>query len=652
MDNTQHNLLFDPSAAFWLDPGMGPPLLENSLIGYPTPEVVMDGEGDREGDGGGEGGVKRARKARIRASRACIACRGRHTKCDGVEPVCTRCQVEGKTCVYMKSRRGGGGRSKLRDQDQGKDQGKSKGKKTSVERVGVGVGASTDSLSSPGLQSASAALRSPLPRGFATFGNSSNSPEGTTVSASEIIEDGNFVSRYFEFFHNAHPIVLPRKRFLSQLQTDPESLGCLLPVLKHIGGLYTPGASTDGLRQFAHEKLSGDIPRNGFSIQALLLFSLAIHCSDEYKAAEAYLDRAIDIALEINLQSESFAWLYAECDPIIAESWRRTWWTLYCIDAVFAAISHHPNHRLQTILTNVALPCEDSVYSSGKIPEPYTIDDYDNREFAEDEITFSSFTYLIDSCRILSTQLSINIAERSPGERSLEAADAKWVNWTLYLPKCKQNLMAKDGNADETMFLAHIIANCEKMLLHRPHSTLHYSSLETRSKCTPPTHLLQTRALQKQMAFHTAKALEAINASILLFALPAPCIKHSPIVVCALALSVMAQVSACLNVLEQNEGGGQGYEGGRERIRLGLGALRAQRGVWGMAGRSVREVVGVARELLGIGVRRGVPMLEMEGGLEGYGEQSFVDMLADETLVLVDSGNRSREDICLYSMRI
>jgi hypothetical protein len=66
-----------------------------------------------------------------------------------------------------------------------------------------------------------------------------------------------------------------------------------------------------------------------------------------------------------------------------------------------------------------------------------------------------------------------------------------------------------------------------------------------------------------------------------------------------------------------------------------------------MASRSVREVVGVARELLGIGVGVGsaksVSPREDEGteGRKVADGQSFVDMLGDEALVLVDSGSGS-----------
>lgn len=37
---------------------------------------------------------------------ACILCRHRHIKCDGVRPTCGRCESAGTSCTYVQSRRG------------------------------------------------------------------------------------------------------------------------------------------------------------------------------------------------------------------------------------------------------------------------------------------------------------------------------------------------------------------------------------------------------------------------------------------------------------------------------------------------------------------------------------------------------------------
>jgi hypothetical protein len=143
-------------------------------------------------------------------------------------------------------------------------------------------------------------------------------------------------------------------------------------------------------------------------------------------------------------------------------------------------------------------------------------------------------------------------------------------------------------------------------MLHRPHSALIFSDIEARSKCTPPADQRQRRELQRSIALHTAKTLEATSAVIMMFALPTHMLKHSPLVICALALAVMSQVSACNHILNFSSHSAvtekpyksEAYEHGRDRVRLGLGALKGATLVWGLARRSVQEVVGVSRELL------------------------------------------------------
>ena len=79
------------------------------------------------------------------------------------------------------------------------------------------------------------------------------------------------------------------------------------------------------------------------------------------------------------------------------------------------------------------------------------------------------------------------------------------------------------------------------------------------------------------------------------------------------------------------------YEASRDRIRLGLGALKAQVCAWGLAKRSVREVAGVARELLSIRIT--------VKEVENMKEVGYEEMMTDEALVLVDSGEGSGDDM-------
>jgi len=144
------------------------------------------------------------------------------------------------------------------------------------------------------------------------------------------------------FFHKAHPYVLPRYSFLARLDSDPESLKYVLSVMQYIGSLYAPDISSSELRDLALSQLdSPNLPPNGFTVLALLLTSIAIHSEDEFRQGRVTLDRAIYMALETRMNSRTFANM--ERDPVLAESWRRTYWGLYVTDSMFAGIHRAPS---------------------------------------------------------------------------------------------------------------------------------------------------------------------------------------------------------------------------------------------------------------------------------------------------------------------
>ena len=289
---------------------------------------------------------------RNRSSLACLPCRTRHLKCDGAK-TCGRCEADNTTCVYAKSRRGG------------------KRKRGSYAR---GTNLIEDALEDAHLQ----ALTLPRKRGGLGCDHLKNllstkqgSDENTLVASSDSQSAGThqdtnnkYLDLYYENFHDSHPVALPKWNLEARLKANPSSLDHLLPVLEFIGSIYEADGQSSTFRQTAFEALNQaeQLPYNAFSVQALLLFALALHCSDEYEVADAFLDQAIDIALSIQMNRRQFTQENGEGDPTLEESWRRTYWSLFLIDTLFAAITHRTTHRLQTVLSDVDLPCEDQEY--------------------------------------------------------------------------------------------------------------------------------------------------------------------------------------------------------------------------------------------------------------------------------------------------
>lgn len=119
--------------------------------------------------------------------------------------------------------------------------------------------------------------------------------------------------------------------------------------------------------------------------------------------------KAIDLALELGMNERSFCFAYGKQDPMEEESLRRTWWEIYVMDGFTAALHRKPKFRTNSILADVLLPCEESVYAEGGacLPESFSVAQFDNRLFMEEETQFSSFCYRIEAVRILGRVMAI-----------------------------------------------------------------------------------------------------------------------------------------------------------------------------------------------------------------------------------------------------
>ena len=112
--------------------------------------------------------------------------------------------------------------------------------------------------------------------------------------------------------------------------------------MQYIGSLYAQDFASSELKELAFSQLDiPGLPPNGFSVLALLLTAIPMHAEDEMERARIILDRAIYMALELRMNSRNFANM--ERDPVLAESWRRTYWGLYVTDAMFAGTRRAPS---------------------------------------------------------------------------------------------------------------------------------------------------------------------------------------------------------------------------------------------------------------------------------------------------------------------
>lgn len=145
------------------------------------------------------------------------------------------------------------------------------------------------------------------------------------------------LTNMFSYFHKAHPYALPRYYFINRLDTDPDSLKHLFPVLQYIGSLYAPDTRSSSLRTQVLSLLdSPNLPQSGYTVLALLLTAIAVTAEDDVDLGRSILDRAINLALHLRMDSRTFANM--ERDSVVGESWRRTYWGLYITDSMVARI--------------------------------------------------------------------------------------------------------------------------------------------------------------------------------------------------------------------------------------------------------------------------------------------------------------------------
>ncbi|KAF5494975.1 hypothetical protein CGCS363_v009928 [Colletotrichum siamense] len=398
-----------------------------------------------------------------RSSLACLPCRSKHLKCDGKRPQCSRCIEFEKQCDFAPSRRGGLDRAALAERR---------------KRLAAEVPESdSNGTSTPRSEQLGQHQSGDVPtqvQGWellddfnlldgATLGNESaqSISRSSPHSHAGDIETDPLIKSYYKSFHNLHPFLLPRAAFLRLVKDPPPMLnfGPLIPVMRLIGNIYLMQEWSVSLKDQAEEGLLQLSPDSPVLVQYLLLYSIALFWSNFKDEAKHHMDCATEVAARLGMHKSDFSGQYNAGEPVLEESWRRTWWMLFIIDAYYAGTLGTMNFRVGNIEATVELPCEESEYESEAIPLPKTLEDFDSREFAPDSVTFSSFAYLISAVRCAALAISTvpKVASKEDSAQVLHSADSIIDAWSLLLPKERRNIMSKTGQIDELMFQAHLL---------------------------------------------------------------------------------------------------------------------------------------------------------------------------------------------------
>ncbi|KAI1392789.1 uncharacterized protein F4822DRAFT_392219 [Hypoxylon trugodes] len=393
---------------------------------------------------GSESKAANRSKANIRVSLACVQCRSKHVKCDATLPACNRCQQEDKPCYYAKSRRG------IRDPK----------KRSLISDKPPATSAGTF-LSTPGLSSQAPSVQSlnDVPSGWTVH----STPSTTSVSPKS--EKELLLDLFYSFFHPSYPCLPPKRVFFNQVETDPNSYHFLLAVVNYCGSLYTTQVPSDDLREAAFSAACGSLPFTVQSVQGLLILSIAAFGEMKFEHHAGWANRAVTIAVELRMNHKSFA--DGTSNPVLAESYRRTWWCLTFQDSTRNLCDVGSTLSIADVDSDVDLPCEEWEYESGIIPQPISQSQYET-QVNLGRADFSSMAYLIDICKIQTDLvLPYNEAPEDKKAEIFERADSRICDWLRRVPKWKMNLVDPDGMVDVILYHGLAIAHENRLRLRQ-----------------------------------------------------------------------------------------------------------------------------------------------------------------------------------------
>ncbi|KAL8743431.1 MAG: hypothetical protein Q9190_004216 [Brigantiaea leucoxantha] len=401
------------------------------------------------------------------------------------------------------------------------------------------------------------------------------------------IED-DLLDLYYSFFHVAHPCALPCSFLKQRLDFNLPELRPVLLVMQYIGSLYSSSIPSPPLEALVIDALGENqitaTQSNGYLVQALILYSVAVYWCDDIDRGLKLLDQAIFTAVDIGMNRQDFATEHGSGDPVLQECWRRTWWTIYVVDAHIAGSTHKYPFKAHNIVVSVDLPCEEQQYESGEIPGPRSLSEYNMREFLEnDGRDFSSFAHLIGLIHSLDVVLANghHFDSESTAVRAVNL-DASVMGWRSLLPRNKERLVQSKDTLDEQLFRANMLINTYIVDVHRPLSNLAYCDVESVARLT-----------------HTTTVLQGIDDFNEQLTLSGSLKAHTPFVICMIANTTIAHLSACKHILRD-----QALKLAREKIRLNMGVLKALGDIWPLAERTYREVGVIAREILCLDVQQ------------------------------------------------
>ena len=505
---------------------------------------------------------------------ACFTCRKKHLRCDAQMPVCGRCELRKLPCVYLGSMRGYWSRKKQNETKAATSDEEIVNPYQTAEQYRI----NTTVESTAGTRAWPIAIQD----SGAVAVNAVESPAESIARAPGFDKEQHphvthyspdLVDVFYNTFFPPHGFLAPRKLLLQCPKIIPEELKA---VFRYVASHFQQTPSQDCLRKAALKIAEdGAAIDPGFKVQGMLCLAMVFMAGRlERQLGMTLLSQAIDIALAIGLHRNHYAANRPEDHPILAESWRRTYWNLYVVDTLLSALAGSTySSKLQSVASDLPLPGHDDDYINCRLqPLAPTLQEMAERNFAETTFNYSSGAYKVEATRILRKVLSLEADSFNVTNAEVEAVDASIQSFLLTLPPHFREVIESDGRVDEVLFAAHMVIQWASIALHRPRSNLtfirnHYSNACSNEESVGvPAVTLHS---------HTAKAIRAADAISKLTAIHTSPALHTPCFACAIALSATVHLPAYTFHERKAEI--------KERLHLSVSALASIGEVWPLA---------------------------------------------------------------------
>ncbi|KAM0704314.1 hypothetical protein Q7P35_008547 [Cladosporium inversicolor] len=530
---------------------------------------------------------------------ACDACRRKHVKCDGTTPVCGRCSTNALACTYTASRRG---LARRRRRTAATDEGASTSSAlqspahshASASRSYVGdVGpARSHADASAGVRAETAHLLGSLVLNntLQSVDNQEMPPRPSASPAPYLwspspADHERLLALFYLHLFGAHPFLVPKAFYASQRYPYYLDL-----VVCFAGQQYAaPNSDTALLQSAASSAMSGVDEQTPYRVQALLLYAIILHASQQTKEAGECVSRAATIALQLGMNEESFARANSANSSVTEESLRRTWWELYTVDVYFAAIHRRPTFETTSAKSFPFLPCAQGLYEAGQCePNPPSLHTFERRVFSVDSnVSFSSSCVRIDAIRIVGRVLALAPTTDAHPE-SIQALDNALTSWEYNLPPLCTDVVDSSGEVDLMLFEARCFILCADIFLHFPRSDLPDTVPSARDIACAKGYT----QLAPTSKHHTIKAIAASKSLANLATVPWPLDRHSPFFICGLVLGCIIQLAAAS--IHMHQRGPDFLQQDRDRVVLMVGALQRLGERWALARNAVRCLKSVA----------------------------------------------------------